>query len=144
MKRNLLAALFALLLPSLPGAETLLETDRSWDGGVFHYPGGKPRITSIILALGEGEMTPWHCHPVPTMGYLVSGSLEVETVNGERIRLREGDSVVEAMGTLHRGHGLAGGVEIAVFYAGAEGLYDTVLADDPESAALCSGEPPDS
>ena len=123
-------------------AEQLMQTDKSWDGNDFHYPEGDPQVTSIYLNLSAGEQTAWHCHPVPTMGYVLSGSLEVETIGGERIRLEQGDSVVEVMRTLHRGHGLEDGVKIVVFYAGATDIPNTVLRSDPASAAHCAGEPP--
>ena len=142
MKNTAFTALCALLLPAIPAAETLLETERSWDGNAFHYPDGEPRVTSIILTVGQDETTAWHCHPVPTLGYVLSGTLEVETADGDRVTLRQGDSVVEVMATLHRGHGLAGGAKIVVFYAGARGIPNTVLATDAASASHCRGHIP--
>lgn len=126
-----------LLSPQWARASELLKTQTSWDGGSFHYPDGKPEITSFILSLAEGEQTPWHCHPVPTLGHVLEGSIEVETQSGQKTVLRQGESVAEVMGTLHRGKGLEGGVKIVVFYAGATELPNTVLEGDQEHGDLC-------
>lgn len=139
---EILILVFCLASPAVLFAEQLMQTDKSWDGNGFHYPEGDPQVTSIYLNLEAGEQTAWHCHPVPTMGYVLSGSLEVETIGGDRILLEKGDSVVEVMRTLHRGHGLEDGVKIVVFYAGATDIPNTVLRSDPESAVHCSGETP--
>ncbi len=118
-------------------AETLLQTDRSWDGGEFSYPEGQPQVTSVRLRLASGEKTPMHCHPVPTFAYVLRGELEVETAAGERTRLQAGDPVVEVMHRVHRGRAVEGPVEIVVFYAGSKQLPTTVLADDPASGRHC-------
>ncbi len=132
------ALLSALLGIQLATATELLKTQTSWDGGGFHYPAGQPEITSFILSLEEGQQTPWHCHPVPTMGHVLEGSIEVESRSGQKIVLGQGESVAEVMGTLHRGKGLKGGVKIVVFYAGAINLPNTVLEGDKEHGQLCA------
>ena len=114
-------------------AEPLLRTSQSWDGGSFAYPRGEPEITAVILRIEEDQVPPFHCHPVPTMGYVLKGVAEVETRSGEKVKIRAGDPLVEVMETVHRGRAIEGPVEIVVFYAGAEGVPVTVLAaDDPE------------
>jgi len=124
-------------------AKELLRTSESWDGGAFSYPQGSPLVTSLVLELEEGQETPWHCHPVPTMGYVLEGSLEVETSTGKTVTLTPGESVVEVMRTMHRGRGMAGGARVVVFYAGATQIPVTVLADDAGANEHCtSGLPP--
>lgn len=71
-------------LASLATAETLLQTTTSWDGGDFVYPAGDAQVTSVKLSVDENTDMPFHCHPVPTMGYIISGSLEVETKDSPR------------------------------------------------------------
>ena len=135
--RNFLVALGLLSgLPPLYAAD-LLETETSWDGGPIAYPAGMAKVTSIILHLDQDEVTPWHCHPVPTMGYVLKGSIEVETREGKKTFLSGGESVVEVMKTLHRGKGGAGGVDVVVFYAGATGVPNTVLHEESASAEYC-------
>jgi quercetin dioxygenase-like cupin family protein len=114
-------------------ADVLLETSSTWAGGKIVYPKGEPEITSVILAIDEGEVTQFHCHPVPTLGYILKGSLEVETKSGKKARFNKGESVVEVMRTIHRGHAINGPVEIVVFYVGEQSTPNTVLPEnDPE------------
>ena len=118
-------------------AEPILQTRTSWDGGEIVYPEGQAEITSIILKIGEGAEPPFHCHPVPTMGYVLKGSVEVETSKGDKVLLQQGDSVVEVMRTVHRGLAVDAPAEIVVFYAGAEGVPVTVLPEDDPDNTYC-------
>ncbi|MCB1843025.1 MAG: cupin domain-containing protein [Halioglobus sp.] len=120
-------------------AEPLLQTGKSWDGGAISYPSGDPQVTAVILRIEEGDEPPFHCHPMPTLGYVLTGVVEVETRNGDKAVFRAGEAVVEVMRTVHRGVALEAPVEILVFYAGASGLPTTVLPGQTEAAALCDG-----
>lgn len=114
-------------------ADILLETSSTWEGGEIVYPKGEPEITSVVLRIGQGEVTQFHCHPVPTLGYILQGSLEVEQKSGKTARFNQGDSVVEVMRTVHRGRAITGLVEIVVFYVGEQSTPNTVLPEnDPE------------
>jgi len=130
--------LYVLMVCGL-NAEELLRTTTTWEGGDIIYPEGKPEITSIKLKISEGETTPFHCHPVPTLGYILKGKVEVETKSGKKVTLSEGESVVEVLKTLHRGRAIGGPVEIVVFYAGATSIPNTVLSKDDQSLKYCSG-----
>ncbi len=103
-------SLFAQLTASAYGAEVLLETRTSLDGGDLAYPAGKAQVTSVMLHIEPGEEPPFHCHPVPTMGYVLRGTVEVETAGGKIRRFVEGNAVVEVMNTLHRGRAVDGPV----------------------------------
>lgn len=131
----------ALVAAAVPGVQAgpapLLQTTQSWDGGTFDYPEGQPEVTSVILKIEEGQQAPFHCHPVPTLGYVLKGTVQVETANGQSTVIEQGESVVEVMRTLHRGKALGGPVEILVFYAGASGIPTTLLPDDAAAAELC-------
>lgn len=128
------AALVALLAAPLAApAAPLLQTTTTWEGGAIAYPDGEAEVTAVILRIDEGEEPPFHCHPVPTLGYVLTGVVEVETADGKTRRIAKGESVVEVMNTVHRGIAVEAPVEIIVFYAGAKGVPNTVLpADDPE------------
>lgn len=117
---------------------TLLETENSWDGGKIVYPEGDPLVTSIVLNVPEGKVSPWHCHPMPTLGYIAEGTVEVETVTGKRILLQAGESAVEAMRTLHRAKAHKGDAKIIVFYAGVKGMPTTVLPKDDPHHHYCN------
>jgi quercetin dioxygenase-like cupin family protein len=135
--RSIISALslFGLATGNLYGADILLETQTSWDGGDLAYPMGKAQVTSVILHIEPGDEPPFHCHPVPTMGYVLHGTVEVETERGDTRRIGEGSAMVEVMNTLHRGRAVGGPADIIVFYAGAEGVPTTVLpgSDDTEA-----------
>ena len=110
-------------------AEVILKTDQSWDGNGIQYPSGEAEITSVLLKLEADKPTPWHCHPVPTTGYVLSGQIEVETANGQKTLISEGESAVEVMNTLHRGTAVGDAVKLVVFYVGTKGLPNTLLPD---------------
>jgi len=129
-------SLFALL-PNGVTAEEILKTQTSWDGGAIYYPKGQIEITSKILRIEKNQVTQFHCHPVPTFGYVLHGNVEVEIKNGKKIILREGESAVEVMRTIHRGRAINGPVEIIVFYAGSTTLPTTVLPENDVNKEHC-------
>lgn len=130
VRKARLLCLFMVCLTSVH-SEELLKTTSTWEGGEIAYPEGEPEITSFKLKIAAGEISKFHCHPVPTLGYILKG--EVETKSGKKIILREGESAVEVFRTVHRGKAVGGPVEIVVFYAGATNVPNTVLpANDPE------------
>jgi quercetin dioxygenase-like cupin family protein len=129
--------LLSLLLAFQASAEPLLKASSSWDGGTIAYPPGQAEVTSIILRIEEGQDPPFHCHPVPTMGYTLQGVVEVETSTGKKITVKAGDPLVEVMRTVHRGRAVEGPAEILVFYAGAEGVPVTVFPEDDPEGKYC-------
>jgi len=127
-------ALLACLAAGPSGAEDIMQASQTWEGRPFAYPAGTPRITAFMLRLEEGQAVPFHCHPVPTMGYVLKGAIEVETADGRTKVMREGEPAVEVFRTVHRGKAVGGPVEIIVFYAGSTDMPTTVLPEnDPES-----------
>jgi len=135
-----LVGLFGLMLVCAGNcfAEEILKTQTSWDGGRIQYPTGQAQVTSHRLTVSPQTHMPFHCHPVPTLAYILKGQLQVETLAGKTTVLNEGDSVVEVMNTVHRGKAMGGDVELVVFYAGAIDLPDTVLEDSPLSSQYCT------
>lgn len=119
-------------------AQELIKSGTSWDGAPFYYPKGEAELTSIRLSLKANQALPFHCHPVPTFGYILSGELEVETQDGKTTRFKAGDAVIEVMKTVHRGRALDAPVEILVFYAGEKNTPNTVLPKDDPNHKYCS------
>jgi quercetin dioxygenase-like cupin family protein len=134
---NSLLPFILLLFSSIAYTNELLSTTTTWEGEQIVYPEGEAQITSVLLQIAEGEVTPFHCHPVPTLGYILKGKIEVETQSGETSVFSEGESVVEVLGTLHRGKALGGPVEVVVFYAGSTSVPNTVLPGDDPNSELC-------
>ncbi|MEM8562314.1 MAG: cupin domain-containing protein [Pseudomonadota bacterium] len=125
------------LIPSslaTPVVETLLQTKTAWNGDAIAYPKGPPQITATLITLEQGEQTPYHCHPVLMMAYILSGSLRVETQDGDSKLLVKGDALVEVMNTPHRGTVIDGPAEILVFYAGTANAPHSVSPDSDEAA----------
>ena len=106
-----------------------MKARTSWDGGAIAYPAGEPEITALKMSMRQDQESPFHCHPVPTFGYMLSGTLRVETDSGERKLLRAGDVVLEVMNTWHKGTAVEGPVEFIVFYAGAVDTPNTQFMD---------------
>lgn len=130
--------LLIALLPYLTSAEDLLKSQTSWDGGEIRYPSGQAEITSFILRLDARGTPRFHCHPVPTFGYVLKGKVEIETKDGKKTILKQGESAIEVMRTVHRGRALGGPAEIVVFYAGAVGLPNTVFPEDDPAREYCN------
>ncbi len=119
-------------------AEILLQSQTSWDGGDIYYPQGPAEIISKRLTLDPDKKAAFHCHPVPTFGYILKGTVKVETEDGKKVLLKEGDAVIEMMRTVHRELAVDGPAEIVVFYASAKGMPTTVLANaDSKEKGLC-------
>ena len=129
--------LLFIALPNWAVAEERLKTQTSWDGGVIYYPQGQAEITSVKLRIEENQVTKFHCHPVPTLGYILKGDLVIETKNGNKVTLKEGESLVEVMRTIHRGRAINGPVEIIVFYTGATTMPNTVLPENDLNREYC-------
>lgn len=127
-----------LLFATVSAADVLLDTDSAWNGGALAYPLGQPKITSLRLKLNQGDSTPIHCHPVPTLGYLVAGSLKVETASGQSTILHAGEAIVESMRSPHRGIVVQGPVEIIVFHAGSADVPSTVLQGAADYEQYCA------
>jgi len=124
-------------LPYGVTAEELLKAQTSWDGGEIYYPKGQVEITSKIVHIENNQTTQFYCHPVPTLGYVLHGNVEVGTKNGKKIILREGKSVVEVMRAIHRGRAINGPVEIIVFYVGSTTLPTTILPENDVNKKHC-------
>lgn len=137
--KKIVAGLFFIVGMAHINAEELLRTEKTWEGADIKYPTGAPQVTSIKLNIAEGELTPFHCHPVPTIGYVLHGDLEVETKDGKKKMLHKGESVVEVLRTVHRGRAIGGPVEIVVFYIGTTSMPHTVLPENDPNHEYCDG-----
>ena len=119
-------------------SEELLKTTTTWEGGEIIYPKGKPEITSFKLKINEGDVAPFHCHPVPTLGYILKGKIEIETKNGKKAIFNEGESVVEVFRTGHRGKAIGESVEVIVFYAGTTTMLNSVMSEADPDFTFCN------
>ena len=105
-------------------AQVVLKTSQAWDGSAYAaYPAGRPELTLVRMKIAPHAVLPWHTHPMPNVAYVVAGTLRVEKRGtGETRDLKAGDALPELVGVVHRGVAGDQGVELLVFYAGAQGL----------------------
>ncbi len=93
-------------------------------GQPITYPsGGTPEITALLVEMNPGQITGWHQHPVPLLGYLLEGELTVTQVSGEKRVVRPGEVSLESVGVIHQGAN-EGTVplKMIVFVIGLKGL----------------------
>jgi len=89
---------------SLPSAVTLLRTTVNSLGQPIAYPrDGTPEVAAFLVELAPGEETGWHQHPVPLLGYALSGALTVYQISGEKRVVGPGEVSLESVGVIHRG-----------------------------------------
>ncbi|WPN47533.1 MULTISPECIES: cupin domain-containing protein [unclassified Pseudomonas] len=130
--RSPLIALAALSLqgcsvqspPSAIEKEILLQSSKSWDGTPYaRYPRAAPELTLLKLRIPPNTQLPWHTHPTPNAGYILSGELIIEgRDNGQTRRIKQGEALAEMVDIAHRGVTGDEPVELIVFYAGSEGI----------------------
>lgn len=138
MKPTLLAALLVAAAPAMASepapiqSTIVLQSSTSWDGHPYKgYPAGKPQLTVRKVVLQPGAQFPWHTHPIPAAGYVMSGRLEVESRDGKyKTQLGPGEVLAEMQDVVHRGRSGDTVTELVVFYAGAEGV--PISEDSPE------------
>lgn len=139
MKYISLVALI-LLLPAAAQAqvETLGVMTHTWDGAKTYYPEGEVEITSIRITMAPGSKLPFHCHPVPIIGYVTKGNLRVEKLSGEYHDFTAGDTINEVQDTWHRGVNLSDSeiVELVGFYLGQAGTPVSIKYS-PETESRC-------
>jgi quercetin dioxygenase-like cupin family protein len=114
--------------------ETLLTTGKTLLGQTLTYPAGAPaKVTADIISIDPGAETGWHEHDVPLLAYMLEGELTVDYgADGTHV-YREGDVIIEAIGTPHNGHNRgAGVVRMFAVFLGADGVPDTVEAENPQ------------
>ncbi|MGS0740521.1 cupin domain-containing protein [Glaciimonas sp. GG7] len=110
--------------PSSIQIETLLRSSTSWDGVPYQsYPSGKPELTVLRITIPANSELPWHTHPMPNAGYVLSGEITVEKKeNGEKKLLRTGEVLPEMVDGLHRGVTGDTPAVLIVFYAGTKDM----------------------
>ncbi len=70
----------------------------------IEYPrDGVPEVTAFIAELAPGQAIPWHQHPVPLLGYVLSGELTVQQEDGQKRVVRTGEVSLESVGKMHQG-----------------------------------------
>jgi quercetin dioxygenase-like cupin family protein len=145
MIRHRLAAVIAVIATaSLSGAyaqtadgkvasaqrEVLLQTDHSWNGVAYtQYPKGRPELTMLKLTIAPHTVLPWHTHPMPNAGYVLSGTLTIrDKVSGKTQVFHQGQAFAETVDDVHRGESGDEPVVLLITYAGTPGVPTSIPA----------------
>lgn len=103
----------------------LLKTSQSWDGAELpDYPEGKPELRAIKVTLPPRSALPKHHHDIMSYGVVSKGQLTlVRESDGKEKTVRQGEAVVETVGTVHHGENRSDEpTEIFVFYVSKAGI----------------------
>jgi quercetin dioxygenase-like cupin family protein len=113
--------------------QTRLEATATSADQPIAYPTGTPLVTMLEVVIDAGSETGWHQHPVHGFGYVLSGSLEVETERGPTHRYEAGDAFAEVVNLPHNGRAVGSEpVRLVVVFTGIQGLpITTKLAAPP-------------
>jgi quercetin dioxygenase-like cupin family protein len=108
-------------------ATPILKTGETWVGQDIVYPEGEAEMSGVVIEMAPGGETGWHQHPVPSVGYVMAGELEVHFRNGEVKRLKAGEAAAEAVNVMHNGVNVGDvPVKLVIFYVGTPGIKLTI------------------
>ena len=110
--------------------ETLLRATASWNGKPYtHYASGQPQLTLLKVTLRPNTALPWHTHPMPNAGYILSGALTLhDRASGVTHTYHAGESFAESVDTEHRGEAGPDGAVLLITYAGIPGMPTSIPA----------------
>jgi len=84
--------------------QPLLQTTVNSLGQPIAYPrDGTPEVTALLVEMVPGQETGWHRHPVPLLGYILTGELTVYQISGEKRVVRPGEVSLESVDVIHNG-----------------------------------------
>lgn len=124
------------MILALDSSETIkttpvLKTQDTWYGQEIVYPEGKAEMTGVVVEMAPGGETGWHMHPIPSVGYVMEGELEVHFKNGDIKHLSAGESAAEAVNVYHNGRNVSDGpVKLLIFYVGTTDQTLTVKENE--------------
>ena len=110
--------------------ETLLRATSSWNGKPYtHYASGQPQLTLLKVTLRPNTALPWHTHPMPNAGYILSGDLTLhDRASGVTHTYHAGESFAESVDAEHRGEAGPSGAVLLITYAGVPGMPTSIPA----------------
>ena len=110
----------------------LLRSSQSWDGAALpDYPTDRPELIVKRMVFPVGAKTGWHHHTVINYGLVEQGALTIVCEDGSEHTFKQGEAIVEVIGTIHRGENRGDKpVILNMFYASAPELEITVQHPD--------------
>ena len=104
----------------------LLSTETTASGRRIEIP-PQPQVIASRLEIAPGVTLPMHEHPYPRYAYVLSGTLEVTTEEGQVSTYKAGDFLVEVIGQCHSGRNVEDrSVELLLIDQVAPGKSNTV------------------
>jgi quercetin dioxygenase-like cupin family protein len=109
-------------------AETLLKSTSSWNGKAYtKYLTGQPQLTVLRVTIDANTALPWHYHPIPNAGYVLSGELTiVDKASGKKQTFKQGEAFAESVDDVHRGMAGTMPTTILLIYSGVAGTATSV------------------
>ncbi len=103
--------------------EVLLQATKAWNGEAYaHYPTGTPQLTMLRVTIAAHTALPWHTHPVPNAGYVLSGQLTIQDKESGRSQtFHAGEAFAESVDDVHRGVAGDTPTVLILTYAGTPG-----------------------
>jgi len=108
--------------------KVLVKSTAAWNGREYEKFGdGRPELTVTRVTIPAHTRLPWHTHPMPNVGYILSGHITVEDrATGQKKIFRAGEAIPEQVNAAHRGTTDDEPVVIIVTYAGTAGQPTSV------------------
>jgi quercetin dioxygenase-like cupin family protein len=117
-------------------ADVLAKSTASWNGKPYQaYPQGTPQLTVLKMTIPAHTALPWHIHPVPNAGYVLSGQLTIEDqASGVKHTFKAGEAFTESVDDVHRGISGDQPTVLIITYAGIPGVptFKAVGGGKPE------------
>lgn len=104
--------------------DVLAKSTSSWNGNPYTaYPSGQPELSVLKFTIPPNTALPWHTHPFPNAGYIISGQLTIEDkATGQKKTFTAGQAFTESVNDAHRG--ISGSVPtvMVITYSGSPGV----------------------
>ena len=108
----------------------LIETDSSWEKTKIFYPKGDTKITALLVEMQPQAKMQMHHHEVPSFGYILEGTIRVQSESNDIKTFSKGDVVIEMINKKHSGFNPGDTVtKFIVFYMGTENLKNTIIEE---------------
>jgi quercetin dioxygenase-like cupin family protein len=110
--------------------DVLLQAEQSWNGKPYtQYPKGRPELTMLKVTLAPHTVLPWHTHPFPNAGYVLSGTLTLhDKASGKTRVVHQGEAFAESVDDVHRGEAGDEPAVLLITYAGIPGVPTSIPA----------------
>ena len=108
----------------------LIETDSSWEKTKIFYPKGDTKITALLVEMQPKSKMKMHHHEVPSFGYILEGTIRVQSESNDIKTFSKGDVVIEMINKKHSGINPGDTItKFVVFYMGTKNLKNTIIEE---------------